>query len=188
MNARQLAERYQVDERTVRRWSRLSSFPKQVLRGRWRTIDFDQAWKKLKDAGGPEAAEQAAAAGGVKKLAGVGRPGPLQEEPPATIDSTTATTPGELLALGEKELAKAKKREEIIRERIANQERRRRLILRSAVEEVIFARAQLLLNAHRKMALELPRSSSGSIVRRWRSGSIRPSRRSWFSVRASESQ
>ncbi len=77
-------------------------------------------------------------------------------ESPIEKDDGTSTTTDALLDLPESRLLKNKLAEEILTRRIANQERRGRLVPRAIVEEVFFARAQSALGLARKLRLELP--------------------------------
>lgn len=76
----------------------------------------------------------------------------------AEIDAraSTATTPAELVVVSDKRLVKLKMAEEVITRRLANQERRGRLVPRQAVEELIYGRAQRALSLAKKIQLELP--------------------------------
>lgn len=62
----------------------------------------------------------------------------------------------ELIRLNPGDLVKRVKAEELITRRLANQERKRRLIPRAEVEECLFARAQQAIAFKRQMCLELP--------------------------------
>lgn len=65
-------------------------------------------------------------------------------------------TATELLRLNPGQLIKRKMAEELITRRLANQERKRRLIPRAEVEECIFSRAQIAISYKRQICLELP--------------------------------
>jgi hypothetical protein len=110
-----------------------------------RTIDMMSPEEFLATATGSITPKPVEAAGGPT-------PAPLT----AGDEAGNVITATELLRLNPGELLKRKMAEDVIARRLANQERKRRLIPRAEVEECLFARAQQAIAFKRQMCLELP--------------------------------
>ena len=165
MNAIQLGERYNVKDETIRNWAKSPTFPKQLLPGRWSVYAVDRWVAMMREMGGPKAVDENAAEARQRAQAATGIVNPA---PPGTLDFSTvspedearisggATTPAELIRLSQKQLNKIKQAEEIIQRRLANLERKRKLIPRAEFEEWLAARVSMILTYKRQRRLELP--------------------------------
>lgn len=163
MNAVQLGKKYGVTDENIRVWAKLPGWCKQVRHGAWKVADFDRCKKLMDQQGGPagfkrwieENVPEAERRGEAKGVLDAAEAAAAKEDQ-AGVDSSEATTSSELMKLPKGSLIKAKVAEEVATKRLANQERRRSLIRRSVVEEVIAARGQYLKGEAKKLELELP--------------------------------
>jgi hypothetical protein len=103
----------------------------------------------------PEEVRRAAAESAEPFPAG-GSPGAPTPAPIGGDESGNVISAPELLRLNQGDLLKRKTAEELITRRLANQERKRRLIQRAEVEEWFWSRMQSVLSYKREIALELP--------------------------------
>lgn len=163
MSAQELADKFGVSHDTIRDYARMPHAPVQVRPGKWPALEFERFWALVMEHGGPmrykRFIEESESPSFVKRgaRAGIAQLEGMSEADSAAADAAaTATTAQELNRLKSDQLAKAKLAEEVLQRRLANQERKRRLVPRAAVEEVIFARAQGLKTEARKLVLELP--------------------------------
>lgn len=167
MNARDLAKKYTsirsgepVTDDTIRAWAKLAGAPAQVAPGKWRVADFDIFVALMQQMGGPAAVGMHAAemASRISTTGSVGpAPAPwIGDSEEAQHDTGSSTSTFELLKLTPGDLIKRKTAEEVISRRLANQERKRRLIPRAEIEEWFFGHVQKVLSFKRELVLELP--------------------------------
>lgn len=102
-----------------------------------------------------------ATTGAVTPLPAETRHGAPTPAPIVTDESGNVISATELLRLNPGELIKRKMAEELITRRLANQERKRRLIPRAEVEEWFWSRVQSAIAYKRQICLELPQMLIG---------------------------
>ena len=164
MSAQQLADKFNVSHDTIRDYAKLPHAPVQTRPGKWMVVEWERFWALVMEHGGPrgwkkfvEESELPAGAIPPGKRGTVAGAAAMSEGAQAEADAAAnATTAQELNRLKTEHLAKAKLAEEVLTRRLANQERKRRLVPRAAVEEVIYSRAQAMKAEAKKITLELP--------------------------------
>lgn len=161
MSAVQLAKKYNVNDETIRLWSKLPEWTPQCSPGKWVAADFDRCKKLLDEYGSPKRWHQAIAEQRVpERVRREAHIGGLESayaaDEAAQEEGSEATTTAELMRMKSEKLQKAKLAEEVLTRRLANQERKRSLVRRAVVEEVIMARAQHMKTLAKRITLELP--------------------------------
>jgi hypothetical protein len=161
-NAIELGKKYSVDDETIRNYGKLPHAPAQVRPGKWVIAEFDRFYEVVRQHGGPAGfkkwVEESDGPGMVRAPRRTNQE--MENLTAADREEATraaqATTPEELMRFKTEHIQKAKLVEEVLTRRLANQERKRRLVPRAAVEEVIYARGQKIKALARKLTLELP--------------------------------
>lgn len=164
--SKELGELLGVSDQTILDWAKLPGAPARLASGRYpiaEWLKFGELVRAVTPRGMRAHAAEVAITGHVSPL-----PPPADPSAESIMgsvdpsDSTnTATTTGELLRLNIVALDKVKLIEEIIRRRLENQERRGKLIPRSAVEEHLVSKASSAVAHARRLELELPLKLEG---------------------------